>query len=175
MKIEEAPEQMEAMAARCETAEDVKREVSNLSREDLYKLVFSSSGEDFFQSVKGHACKFLQFADDNSLINNYETGTSRRDVILGYLYAITKVLEMSTSEQARVEMQVQTEDTQYGMRLADNANNICRQLMNLSAELIENECQYNSVLFGRRAGVHFTDNDGSFVDLQKEKQEKPRR
>ncbi len=118
MKYEEVQEQMQDLADRCETQEEVMRAVEALEPDAKMQMVYALRTDEFFEDVKRESLHFIDWIDDNNIINDYARGCSRREPLIGMLRALAGMFAQSAEVQARHEMQVMNEDTQYGMKLA---------------------------------------------------------
>jgi len=52
MDLHEVGEQLQAMADRCESDDDVKREMALLSAEDKAKIIYETAQNDHYESIK---------------------------------------------------------------------------------------------------------------------------
>ena len=161
MKYEEVEEQLDAIAERCETEEDVNREVASLSTEDKFRIIYRCALRDFEEEISDNGLGFVDWLDANQIVNDYERGCSRRQPVLGMMNALAALLVQSSAVQARQEMQSLSEGTQYGMKLAEKSNEFSVALQATLQDLIALEAHYNCVLTGRRMGVHFLDEEGT--------------
>lgn len=174
MSLEEANEQLLAIVERCESKEDVEREVSALSADEKMRMVYSCAVDEFFDSVKAESLGFIDWVEENHIVNDYQTGTSRRDVVMGMLSALTLMLKQSSEIQARQEMQACSEDSQFGMRIAERVNDLAVELHTLTEDIKALECHYHAVLKGRQMDCHFTDDEGTHVPYSDEELERKR-
>ena len=79
------------------------------------------------------------------------------------------MMEQSTSGQARHELQAQNEQSQFGMQLADSISDESVDLVAVVDRLINLNCHYNTVLYGRRElNFHYIDSEGSSVRDEKQ-------
>ena len=135
----------------------------------LFKEISERGVEEYFDLVRDHGVAFIDSCIETSLINDHEAKTSKRDVLLGILMAASRMMEQSTSGQARHELQAQNEQSQFGMQLADSISDESVDLVAVVDRLINLNCHYNTVLYGRRElNVHYTDSEGSSVRDEKQ-------
>jgi len=125
------------------------------------QVVYEMSGTESFDAIKYWSLWFIDFLDQNNLINDYARGVSDRAPLLGFLLAGAKLLEQSSEDMARHELQAQTKDTQWGVELADRINDYSASIFTAIDELTTLNCNYESVLKGRQMDYHFVDKDGN--------------
>ena len=145
---------------------------NKLSDTDQVKVIYQEAVDKFFDDIRNEGVSFIDSCEEAQLINNYETQTSRREVILGILLASAKMLESSTAAQARHELQAQTEHSQFGVEVANRISDLSAEMMLLVEELITNSCHYQAILTGRQAlNVHYTDAEGTAVRDERQEAE----
>ncbi|WP_415411082.1 hypothetical protein ACLM45_05780 [Synechococcus sp. A10-1-5-9] len=102
----------------------------------------------------------IDFIDAQNLINNYETGTSRRELVTGFLRTTALLYQQSADDMTRAELQTQTKDSQYAVALANEASMLADALNKLVSQIIQCDADYMAVLNGRKSHWHYTDGDG---------------
>lgn len=167
MKQTEANEELQAIADECVTEGDVLERVSKLSDAKKFELVSSISQREFFNDTKEWSVSFLNWLEAQQLINNYERGTSDLRPALGMVRMLAQLLTQAYSAQARIEMQTQTKNTQWGMSVADRLSDCAGELKELSEAMIVLGGYYDTVLKGRRMGVEFQDEEGTHIPANK--------
>lgn len=168
MDINDATEELQAIADRCETDEDVRREVARLSPEEKMKIVYSTASSELFESIKYWSVWTIDFIEANGLGNNYEAGVFQREITVGMLLALARIYEQSTESMSRAELQIMSRETEYASRLATDANDLGRLLSQVVDQIITNDMNYESVLKGRQMDVHFTDEQGNHTPFTKQ-------
>lgn len=167
MKHTEANEALQAIADECITEGDVAERVSKLSHTKKFELVSSISQQEFFNNTKEWSVSFLDWLEQQQLINNYERGTSDLRPALGMVRMLAQLLTQAYGQQARIEMQAQTKDTQWGMSVADRLSDCAEELKELSEAMIVLGGYYDTILRGRRMGVEFQDEEGTHIPANK--------
>lgn len=81
----------------------------------------------------------------------------------------TQLLKQAFEKQARIEMQVQDEHTQFGMRIAEATADRAINIQEMTSELINLTTHYQSVLAGRGLGLHYQDDYGTAVAYEEVK------
>ncbi len=163
MKYEDVQEQMQALADKCETQEEVMREVKALEPDAKMQMVYALRTDEFFEDVKRESLHFIDWIDDNHIINDHVRGCSRREPLIGMLRALAGMFAQSAEAQSRQEMQVMNEDTQYGMKLADDCATLGNELVDLVDQIITYSMHYQAVMTGRSMDVNYTDSEGAHV------------
>lgn len=163
MKYEDVQDQMQAIADRCETQEEVMREVGALEPDAKMQMVYALRTDEFFEDVKRESLHFIDWIDNNNIINDYARGCSRREPLIGMLRALAGMFAQSADVQARQEMQVMDQHTQYGMELAEDCATLGGQLVELVDQIITYSMHYQAVMTGRSMDVNYTDSEGAHV------------
>ena len=174
MSLQEASEQLAAIVERCETKEDIQREVEALSPEDKMRIVYQCALDEFEEAIRAEGIRFVDWLDDNGVINDYQRGCSRREPVMGMLSALSIMLKESSEIQARQEMQACSEGSEFGMRVAEKVNELAVELHDLVADLSTLEAHYHAILKGRQMDCHFTDQEGTHVPYSAEEIERIR-
>lgn len=159
-KINEELEELQAIADRCETEEDVFREVSRLSPEQKMRMVYGTAMAQFVEDVQETSIQTLDFCIDNGLLNDHESKTFRRDQCLGILSCIAKTYLLSTEQATRQELQCMSEYTEFASRIAGATNTAANSMIALLEKLIQLDSAYTAILTGRKMNVHFINDDG---------------
>lgn len=162
-KKHESLEHLKKIADRCTSEADVMEEVANLSYEEKMRMVFGTEGEKVFERIKKASVATLEFCEDHGLLNDYERQTFKRDEALGILRAVGKAYELSTESLARQELQAMSEQTQFGAKVANEINDLARELSQVLDELTHYDCLYAGILRGRQMNTHYLDDEGSCV------------
>ena len=162
MKIEEAAEELQAIADRSESAEDVRRELARLSPEAKFKMIYSRVIEEFCEDVKKNGVWMIDFLEENNLVNDYRRGVSVIENPLGFMRALSVIVENSAEMQSRQELQAQDADTQFAVQIMDAITDRAQTIKSMTEELISLQAHYAAVLQGRRLSVHYQNADGDF-------------
>ena len=163
MKYEDVQEQMQAIADRCETQEEVMREVGALEPDAKMQMVYALRTDEFFEDVKRESLHFIDWIESNHVINDHVRGCSKREPLVGMLRALAGMFAQSADVQARQEMQVMNKDTQYGMQLAEDCATLGGQLVDLVDQIITYSTHYQAVMTGRSMNVNYIDSEGAHV------------
>ncbi len=102
----------------------------------------------------------IDFINAQNLINNFETGTSRREVTTGFLRTMVLLYQLSADDMSRAELQTQTADSQYAVQLSEEASVLADALNRLVSQIIQCDADYMAVLNGRKSNWHYIDGDG---------------
>ena len=174
MSLKDASEQLAAIVDRCETKEDIEREIKALNAEDKMRIVYQCALDEFEEAIRAEGIRFVDWLDDNSVINDYQRGCSRREPVMGMLYALSIMLKESSEIQARQEMQACSEGSEFGMKIAERVNELAVELHEIVADLNTLEAHYYAILKGRQMNAHFTDEEGTHVPYSDEELERIR-
>ena len=168
MELSEVEETLKAIGERCATAEEIERELNALSAEDIGKIIYETATNKHFEDIKGWALRFIDFADENDLINDRERGAFIRESCLGMLRALTNIWLQSSETQGRMELQAMSEGSQWGAQLSDYGNDLANELYRLVDEITSIELAYKAVLVGRQQDIHFLNDQAEFVNFTEE-------
>ena len=160
MNIDQAEEQLKIISERCENRVDVEREVNSLPKKEKMEIVFALTRKDYFEDVQWWSMWLINFIDAQNLINDHETGTSRRELVTGFLRTTALLYQQSADDMTRAELQTQTQDSQYAVSLANEASMLADALNKLVSQIIQCDADYMSVLNGRKSSWHYIDGDG---------------
>lgn len=174
MELQEVHEQLQAIADRCETEEDVKREIALLSADDKAKIIYETATDDHFEAIKQWSLWFIDFVDDHHLINNYKRGTFMREAGLGMLRALVDIWLQSSEVQGRMELQAMSEASLFGVELSDYGNDLAREVKRLVDEISSVELAYKAVLVGRQNDIHFLNQEADHVPFSEEEKQADR-
>lgn len=151
------------------TIGDVAEAIAKLSDEDKSLAIYETVRTDNFADVKGWSVHWLDYLEANGLVNDYREGHSRLEPVLGMMLISTQLLKQAFETQARVEMQVQDQYTQFGMRIAEAIADRAITMQEMASEMINLTTHYQSVLAGRRLGMHYQDEMGSYIPYAENK------
>lgn len=163
--LNDAREELQAIAERCENEDDVYREVARLKPEEKMRMVFATYADTFIEDITQASLSTIDICEAYGILNCRESMTFKRCRALGILRAVAKTYEQSSEHQARQELQAQTEHTQYGARLASDINDLARELSIIIEGLIVLDSRYGGVLQGRKHGVNFINDEGDCVGM----------
>ena len=161
MNIEEAEERLQIISDRCENREDVEREVNRLPQKEKMEIVFALTRKDYYSDVQWWSMWLLDFIEAQNLINDYERGTSRRELVTGFLRTMALLYQQSADDMSRAELQTQTVDSQYAVKLSEEASVLADALNKLVSQIIQCDADYVAVLNGRKSHWHYTDENGN--------------
>lgn len=106
---------------------------------------------------------FYQWMEDNQIGTCSATGTAKLEELISIIRVSTALLDAVTSKQARRELQHVSENSEYGMRLADAMNSAVLEMKRIADNTATLINHYSAVLEGRRQDIHFTDDEGTAV------------
>ena len=155
MELQEVTEELQAICNRSETPEDISREIDLLSPDRKQRMVYAIALKEFDEDVRQHSLSFIDWCERNQAVNDYVQQRSKPESILGMLRALT-LLRQNTGHQARLEMQTQNADSQFGMKLAERINELACEVEDITSEITTLFQHYQAVLIGRGMDVHYT-------------------
>jgi len=103
----------------------------------------------------------FDFIDTQNLLNDNERGTSRRELVTGFLRTMALLYQQSADDMSRAELQTQTKDSQYAVKLSEEASVLADALNKLVSQIIQCDANYMAVLAGRQSSWHYVDSDGN--------------
>lgn len=166
--LNEAREELQAIADRSETSDDIYREVARLKPEEKMRMVFATFADQFFEDINEASLLTIDICEAYGILNCTESMSFKRCRALGILRAVAKTYEQSSEQMARQELQAQDENTQYATGLSDAINDLARELDLIIEHLITLDARYGAVLLGRKQGVNFINDEGDFVPMSEE-------
>lgn len=121
-----------------------------------------------FEEIKRWSLWFVDFADEHGLVNDYESGCGKTAPLVGIIIAASKMLQIQSEQMARQEMQVLTEESEFGMSVSSSlADQLA--IINSSADAAASLASiYRGILSCRSMDHHITDEDGSNVPFTEE-------
>ena len=161
MNYQEAQDKVKELAQGITNPEDVKEKIKALPIREKMEMLFPIYVSDYLDNTSEWAVHLLDYVDYNNLLNDYSTGTARREVLTGFLTTTAQLIKQSADHQARRELQAQNESTQFGMQLALAISDRADDLLNMVADLRILDSRYAAVLKGRKDDYHYTDVDGN--------------
>ena len=167
MNTQEKEIQLELLVEDCTTSSDVHEKVKQLSDKDKNALIYQISLDEVYEEIKEHSIDMSYLLEHAGLINDYANGVGRVRPIMALSQLGSLLLAQQFSTQARGEMQAQTEHSQFGLQLADAISDRSQELSKISEELCTLIAHYETVLLGRRMGIHFVDEKGTAVPVEK--------
>lgn len=133
---------------------------ASMSEQDQLKVYTEIYKKLFFDEVKEQSIQAVDVLERLG-INDYDAGTARPEVALGFLRSGSQVLKQAFTDQHRVELQVMRGETQFGAALAeaiyDKASELCGQV----EDLIYLQMFYAAVMQHRKNNIHMLDAVGS--------------
>lgn len=105
-------------------------------------------------------------------MNDHQRGVSIIENPLGFMRALSVIVENSAEMQSRQELQAQDQHTQFAVQIMDAITDRAQAIKDMTEELIGLQSHYAAVLQGRRLSVHYQNADGDFepysdAELQK--------
>jgi len=163
---------MQDIADNSESTEEVWETVNSLPVELKMKIVYELRKDETFEDQKYWAIWLIDLMDQYNLVNDYTAGTSKREVVVGFLLAVAGMYSQSADLMYRAELQTQTERSQFGLSLAEQAHEYSEALTEIATGIRSIDCAYNGILKGRQCDFHFTDDEGAGVSYAAEEIEK---
>jgi len=149
----------------CTTEAEVKQVVEAMPQAKKMKYVYDLATEEMFDAIKLQSLQFIDYCESTGCVNDYEAGVGKQDALVGVILIATKMLQQQSESQARQEMQCLSEETQWGMQLADSISDHAVAIQSAADQLATLTSHYSAVLRGRRMGWHFTDEEGNGVPI----------
>ena len=167
MNYDEAVEICKAIGKQCSTEEEVREAVKQLPLKEKMMIVYHTRADEYFESSKHWSLWLLDLIEATSLVNDESTGTSRREVVTGFLRLCSQMYKQSADDMYRKELQTQTKNTQFGMKICEETSDIADALAELVNRAVYTDADYAAILEGRRCDFHFTDTEGNGVPYTK--------
>lgn len=129
------------------------------------KYVYDLAVDEMFEEIKLKSVEFIDYCEDTGCVNDLERGRGKQETLLGVILIASKMLQQQAEGQARQEMQCLSEETQWGMQLADAISDHAVAIHSAADQLTTFSSHYDAVLKGRRMSWHFTNEDGDGVPV----------
>lgn len=127
----------------------------------VYKLAI----DEMFEEIKLKSVEFIDYCEETGCVNHYEHGRGKQETLLGVILVASKMLQQQAEGQARHEMQCLSEETTWGMQLADAISDHAVAIHSAADQLTTLSSHYDAVLKGRRMSWHFTKEEGDGVPI----------
>lgn len=170
----EVKRELRLLAQECTTEAEVQNLVEAMSQDKKMKYVYDIAVNEMFEEIKLKSLQFIDYCEDSGCVNDYERGVGRQESLVGVILVATKMLQQQAEVQARHEMQCLSEETKWGMQLADSISDHSFALHSAADHLATLSSHYAAVLRGRRMGWHFTDEEGNGLPIDDSDTEKLR-
>ena len=167
MNHDEAVEICKAIGEQCSNEEEVREAVKQMPLKEKMQIVYQMRADEYFEDSKYWSIWLLDFIEAAGLVNDQRTGTSRREAVTGFLRLCTELYKQSANDMYRRELQTQTRQSQYGMKICEETSEIADALAELAGRALLADADYASILQGRRCDYHFTDAEGNGVPYSK--------
>ena len=158
----------------CTTEEQVQQVVEAMPQDQKMKYVYTLATEEMFEEIKLKSLEFIDYCEHTGCVNDLERGVGRQESLVGVILVATKMLQQQAEAQARHEMQCLSEETQWGMQIADSISDHSVAISSAADQLSTLSSHYAAVLKGRRMGWHFTNEEGAGVPIDGEDTEQLR-
>ena len=150
----------------------MRLEIASLSPEAKYKMIYSRVTELFCEDVRKNGIWMIDFLEDSNLVNDHQLGVSINGNPLGFMRALSVIVENSAEMQSRHELQAQDQHTQFAVQIMDGITDSVQAIKDMTEEFIGLQSHYAAVLQGRRLSVHYQNADDYFepysdAELQK--------
>ena len=149
----------------CTTESEVQKVVESIPQEKKMQYVYELSTEEMFDAIKLKSLEFIDYYEETSCVNDLERGVGKQESLVGVILVATKMLQQQAEGQARQEMQVLSEETQFGMQLSNSISDYAAAIHSAADQLATVTSHYSAVLNGRRMGWHFTDAEGNGIPI----------
>ena len=149
----------------CTTEAQVKQVVEAMPQDQKMKYVYGLAVEEMFDEIKLKSLQFIDYCESTGCVNDLERGVGRQESLVGVILVATKMLQQQAESQARHEMQALSEETQWGMQIADAISDHSVAIYSAADQLATLSSHYAAVLKGRRMGWHFTDEEGNGMPI----------
>jgi hypothetical protein len=149
----------------CTTEAQVKQVVEAMPQNEKMKYVYDLATEETFEDIKAWSLWFINFCDDHDIVNDHVNGVGKQEPTVGVLLAASKMIQMQAEGMARQEMQCLSEETKYGMEVADAISDYATAIHTATDHLSNLVSHYSAILRGRRMQYHFTDEQGTGVPI----------
>ena len=161
----EVKRELRLLAQECTTEAEVENLVEAMSQDKKMKYVYDIAVNEMFEEIKLKSLEFIDYCESSGCVNDYERGVGRQESLVGVILVATKMLQQQASSQARHEMQCLSEETKWGMELADSISDHSFALYSAADQLATLSSHYAAVLRGRRMNWYFTTEDGDGVPI----------
>lgn len=161
----EVKRELRLLAQECTTAAEVENLVEAMSQDKKMKYVYDIAVNEMFEEIKLKSLQFIDYCEDTGCVNDLERGVGRQESLVGVILVATKMLQQQAESQARHEMQALSEETQWGMQIADAISDHSVAIYSAADQLATLSSHYAAVLRGRRMGWYFTDEKGNGVPI----------
>lgn len=129
--------------------------------------VYSHQFTDFEETTRHFGCDFLDALDRSDAVNDKVNRVAKLENVLGMLLALTTIYDQGSEHQSRMELQAQTEDTQYSVQITSAINDRAAGLKLAVEECISLQAAYSAVLLGRKEfDVEFLNHDGEWLNYE---------
>ena len=149
----------------CTTEAQVQQVVEAMPQDKKMKYVYGLAVEEMFDEIKLKSLEFIDYCEDTGCVNDLERGVGRQESLVGVILVATKMLQQQAEGQARHEMQALSEETQWGMQLADAISDHSVAIYSAADQLATLSSHYAAVLRGRRMVWYFTDEEGNGLPI----------
>ena len=149
----------------CTTQDQVQQVVEAMPQNKKMEYVYKLAVDEMFEEIKLKSVEFIDYCEATGCVNDYERGRGKQETLLGVILVASKMLQQQTEAQARHEMQCLSEETQWGMQLADAISDHAVAIHSAADQVTTLSSHYDAVLKGRRMDWHFTDEEGDGVPI----------
>lgn len=152
------------------TAEDLLRQIESLPSEERLKIAYELSTDAEWERIKQWGVSIVGWLDSNRLVN--KCGENRSDLtpLVAMMHTSALLMKEAFGSQARLEMQHQSEITQWGMQLSDAISDLASNVEADAENMATLLAHYEGVLQGRRIGVEYQDEFGAAIVYQQEEE-----
>ena len=139
--------------------------VAAMPQDKKMRYVYELAVYEMFEEIKLKSLEFIDYCEDTGCVNDYERGRGKQETLLGVILVASKMLQQQAEGQARHEMQCLSEETQWGMQLADAISDHAVAIHSAADQVTTLSSHYDAVLKGRRMDWLFTNEEGEGVPI----------
>ena len=130
-------------------------------------LVYDYQFHDFEEATRHFGADFIDALDRCDAVNDRVNRVAKLENVLGMLLALSTIYDSGSSHQSRMELQGQTEDTQYAVQITSAINDRAAGIKLAVEECLSLQSAYSAVLLGRKEfDVEFLNHEGESVNYE---------
>lgn len=141
--------------------EKIINKIRSLTLQNKEKVKHRLLFEAVVRDERHYIDEVVDWLERTSFVNDKDNGVSNLPAITALAKVSVTLLNELMAKQARQEMQAMSEHSVFGMKLADQMNDLSADARDAVNNLSALSAHYQVVLAGRRAGVHYLDSEGT--------------
>ena len=150
------------------SADELLRQVDALPEAERLKIVYELVSDAEWDRIKEWSVSIIDWIDSKGIVNKHSEQRSDLVPLVAMMHTASLLMKQTFAHQARLEMQHQNEDTQWGMQLADAVSDLSTNICEDAEKIASMVAHYAAVLHGRRIGVEYQDEFGESIVYKKE-------